>query len=151
MWTRAGIPVCRSARVIFGKGTDMCLVMKKCGRNVPRTAKRGIKCYKVVATLGNSVRSPYYEYIYNVGEICSTYMQELCFYIVSNGFHSFMNAWDASELLDMMNSMYRHRTFRLAECQIPKGAVYYKGMEESSLLYRKPGYVSDKIIIKQII
>lgn len=120
----------------------MCLFIEK-NKNYkePHVAKRDIVCYKYLYDYDGKIKAPYFSYIYDLRVVHKTHMSffdyekaELAY--VESGFHSFSNRFSCIERLLKCTCRWLYKPYK---CVIPKGATYYKGLNNE--------LASDKIIV----
>ena len=102
----------------------------------PRTAKKDIKCWKILDSKRQAI---FYNLYYAPGKLYEVEMYKLVD-SVHQGFHSLTaKHFSRKYSKDLFNDNIN--TLLLLEAIIPKGATYYKNP-------RKGEYVSDKLIVK---
>ncbi len=148
----------------------MCLRVDK---TKPEVADSEIVCYKVLVENNGNCRSPFYEFEYEIGKKYSDKREQVlepcddspfwdCVYY---GFHSYESYGDVNRLMELLYSngefiaeLKNGGRFVVVKCIIPNGARYYRGQVDTGFLEEvspdgsmPPGFVSDAIIIKEIL
>ena len=113
----------------------MCLNIKKDQK--PKIAKRNITVYKVVDKEDNELTTPWYFLVVEIGEEYSSKLiiQSDSFNpIITEGLHSFADLEEATADAE-------DDALVLIKCIIPKGSIYYKGID----CFNNQSYASNKL------
>lgn len=125
---------------------------------VPRYATHDIECIKIMKNFRYSddvtrmklIDSPVQDFTYIMGKKYGPINVKPSFtsiprvYRITRGFHSFTSLETA---LRYKNNTYYYMNCKVCKCIIPKGSWYYDGFIGYTC---NKGYVSDSIIIKEI-
>lgn len=113
----------------------MCLTVDRKEFKI-EIAQKDIVCYKVLAKYPELIKSPYREFVYEIGKEYKTRMKHFynrTFCKITEGFHSFLNEKDAKiEKVYIQGGDFRDKKFVwnlcCYKCIIPKGTnvVYGK-------------------------
>ena len=126
----------------------MCLRINSVTKPEPKIATEDIVCYKELRIEDNGTYTSEFQYfiyikhkLYELGfdiETIDGYeLGDNLNWVIHEGFHS----WKERPVCYWTVNRGHHRIFKFI---IPKGATYYEGIQHDG----KPGYVSDKIIMK---
>ena len=137
----------------------MCMYLKKgLHQIVPHYATHDIECVKLMENFRYSdddihmklIDSPVQDFTYIIGKkygpisIKPSITGIPGVHRITKGFHSFASLQTALKFKD---STYYYIKCKVCKCVIPKGSWYYDGLVG---LTANKGYVSDSIIIKEI-
>lgn len=140
----------------------MCLYADK---EIARAVKDDIVCYKVVRCSRCNdkyvLRSEYYDFNYRVGRLYQCYdfskkakrnIAWYDYYVVENGFHSYMKLDKALSHAEELLKLFRP-TLAIVKCVIPKGSLMFSSADDGeycSEYIKVIGYESFENVAKAV-
>ena len=112
----------------------MCLISEF---KTPSTNSYNILCYKILISVGSELRTPYRDFLFNIGEVTTDSVEGepsevFNHYMIEAGyFHSYKNIDAARQSAGLIQRHSPKGTIvKVFEAQIPAGTPYFEGQFE---------------------